>query len=77
MAEVVIERDDAVDFGAREVQLRGEHGHGRRGNEPELRLNAVEDFDECAGTRSVGRYDAEYGFPLCWGKGLLHLGRER
>jgi hypothetical protein len=66
-----------VDLGARQIELVGEHRHGRRGNESELGLDSVEDFDERAGTRTVGGDDAEHGCALSWGKGLLHVGRQR
>jgi hypothetical protein len=66
-----------VHFGTREIQFFGQHGYGRGRDESQLRLNTVEDFDQCAGTSTVGRDDAEHGITLSWGKGLLHLGRER
>src|SRR5262245_27451906 len=69
LPEVVIERDDAVHLGPGEVQFLRQDGYRGGRDEPQLGLDAVENLDESAGARAVGRYDAEHGFPLSWSKG--------
>ncbi len=45
-AEVVIERHDAVDLGARQIQRIGQHGDDRFGHKAQGRLNLVQYLDQ-------------------------------
>jgi hypothetical protein len=76
LAEVVIERDDAVDLGARQVQFLRNDGDRPGRDESQFGLDGVKDFDEGTGSRAMGRHDTEHRIPLSWSKGL-HLGHER
>jgi hypothetical protein len=62
-----------VHFGTGEVQFLGKHGYRGWRDEPELGLDAVENFNKGAWACAVGRHDTQDGFALSWSKGL-HVG---
>jgi hypothetical protein len=55
----VVEGDDAVHLGAREVERAREHGHGARRHTAEGRLHVVQDLDQRAVLVPVLRDDRE------------------
>ncbi len=60
MAEVVIERDHAVHFGAGQIEPLGHRGNGRRGDKSQRRLDGVQHFEQGTGACLVFSDDAPH-----------------
>src|SRR5262245_525152 len=72
LAKIVIEADDAVDFGARQVQRLCYQRYDLPGNKPELLLQRVQHW-QCPPLAVLVRSDNFYGAPAVPGRPAAHL----
>ena len=68
----MIEGDDAVHFGARQVELIGDQRDRGGGHMPQRIVHPMQHFEQAAGARLVDRDDAQHGFTLGWFQRCVH-----